>query len=194
MRSFLLRHDRIYQGRSRWTQAHFRWLEEQAFSHPVQQIVFQEYVEVVLEAQRRVAGLEDQICLAMQSWSLQPVVEALISLRGVDVITAVTVLAELGDLTRFDSPRQLMSYLGLVPSEHSLGSHRRQGRITKTGNSHVRRVLVEAAWSYRFPARKTAHLRRKAAAAPPRVQALAWAAQKRLRARCSRTPASPIAR
>ena len=113
-------------------------------------------------------------------------VEALISLRGVDVITAVTVLAELGDLTRFDSPRQLMSYLGLVPSEHSSGSHRRQGRITKTGNSHVRRVLVEAAWSYRFPARKTAHLRRKAAAAPPRVQALAWAAQKRLCARYQR--------
>ncbi len=184
--AFLLRHDRIYQGRSRWTQAHFRWLEEQAFSHPVQQVVFQEYVDVVLETQRRVAGLEDQIRSAMQSWSLQPVVEALISLRGVDVLTAVTVLAELGDLTRFDSPRQLMSYLGLVPSEHSSGSHRRQGGITKTGNSHVRRVLVEAAWSYRFPASKTAHLRRKAAAAPPRVQALAWAAQKRLCARYRR--------
>ena len=137
----------------------------------------------MLEAQRRVAGLEDQIRSAMQSWSLQPVVEALISLRGVDVLTAVTVLAELGDLTRFDSPRQLMSYLGLVLSEHSSGSRRRLGGITKTGNSHVRRVLVEAAWSYRFPARKTAHLRRKAAAAPPRVQALAWAAQKRLCAR-----------
>ena len=107
----------------------------------------------------------------------------MISLRGVDVITAVTVLAEPGDLTRFDSPRQLMSYLGPVPSEYASGTHRRQGRITKTGNSHVRRVLVEAAWSYRFPARKTAHLRRKAAAAPPRVQALAWAAQKRLCAR-----------
>ena len=174
--AFLLRHDRIYQGRSRWTQAHFRWLEEQAFRHPVHQVVFQEYVEVVLEAQRRVAGLEDQIRLAMQSWSLQPVVGALISLRGVDVITAVTVLAELGDLTRFDSPRQLMSCLGLVPSEHSSETHRRRGRITRTGNSQVRRVLVETAWSYRFPARK-------AAAAPPRVQALVWAAQKRLCAR-----------
>ena len=118
--------------------------------------------------------------------ALQPVVEALISLRGVDVITAVTVLAELGDLTRIDSPRQLMSYLGLVPSEYSSGSHRRQGGITRTGNNHVRRVLVEAAWSYRFPARKTAHLRRKAAAAPPRVQALAWAVQKRLCARYQR--------
>ena len=182
--AFLLRHERIYAGRSRWTQAHFRWLEMQRFETPVQQLVFQEYVETVLEAQRRVAGLEGEIRSAVATWSLFPVVEALISLRGVNVLTAVTVLAELGDITRFDSPRQLMSFLGLVPSEHSSGSRRRQGAITRTGNGHVRRVLVEAAWSYRFPARRTAHLRRKAASAPPRVQALAWAAQKRL---CGRT-------
>ena len=87
------------------------------------------------------------------------------------------------DLTRFDSPRELMSFLGLVPSEHSSGGRRRRGGITKTGNGHVRRVLVEAAWSYRLPARKTAHPRRKAQAAPPAVQAIAWAAQKRLCAR-----------
>ncbi len=184
--AFLLRHERIYTGRSRWTQAHFHWLEEQSFEHPVQQVVFQEYVDAVMEAQRRVAGLEEQIHQAVATWSLRPVVEALISLRGVNVLTAVTVLAELGDLTRFDTPRQLMSHLGLVPSEHSSGPRRRQGGITKTGNSHVRRVLVEAAWAYRFPARKTAHLRRKAAAAPPRIQALAWAAQKRLCARYRR--------
>ena len=107
-------------------------------------------------------------------------VEGLTALRGVDLVTAMTGLAELGDITRFDSPRELMSFLGLVPSEHSSGSRRRQGGITKTGNGHVRRVLVELAWCYRFPARKTRHLRRKAAAAPPGVQALAWAAQKRL--------------
>ena len=105
------------------------------------------------------------------------------ALRGVDLLVAVTMLAGLGDLTRFDSPRQLMSFVGLVPSERSSGARRRQGGITKTGNGHVRRVLIEAAWSYRFPARKTAHLRRKASAAPPRVQAIAWAAQKRLCAR-----------
>ena len=120
---------------------------------------------------------------ALARWSLRPVVEALMALRGVAVVTAMTVLAELGDLTRFDSPRELMSFLGLVPSEHSSGGRRRQGGITKTGNGHVRRVLVEAAWNYRFPARKTAHLRRKASAAPPAVQAIAWAAQKRLCAR-----------
>lgn len=184
--AFLLRHDRIYAGRSRWTKAHMRWLEEQSFEHPVQQVVFQEYVDAVMDAERRVAGLDGQIHQAVATWSLRPVVEALISLRGVNVLTAVTVLAELGDLTRFDTPRQLMSHLGLVPSEQSSGLRRRQGGITKTGNGHVRRVLVEAAWSYRFPARKTAHLQRKAASAPPRVQTLAWAAQKRLCARYRR--------
>ena len=182
--AFLLRHGRVYRsGKSRWTQQHFRWLEEQKFEHPMQQLVFQEYVDTVTEARRRVTGLEAQMREALERWSLRPVVEGLMALRGVDVVTAMTVLAEVGDLTRFDSPRELMSFLGLVPSEHSSGGRRRQGGITKTGNGHVRRVLVEAAWSYRFPARKTRHLRRKAEAAPPAVQAMAWAAQKRLCAR-----------
>ena len=182
--AFLLRHERVYRaGKSRWTQQHFRWLQEQKFAHPVQQVVFHEYLDTVLEARARVAGLERQMREALERWSLRPVLEALVALRGVDVVTAMTVLAELGDITRFDSPRELMSFLGLVPSEHSSGARRRQGAITKTGNAHVRRVLVEAAWSYRFPARKTAHLRRKAQAAPPAAQAIAWAAQKRLCAR-----------
>ena len=180
---FLLRHGRVYAGRSRWTQAHARWLEEQKFEQPVQQVVFQEYVDAVEQASARVAALEQQMRQALATWSLRPAVEGLMSLRGVSLITAMTVLAELGDLTRFDSPRQLMSFLGLVPSERSSGSRRHQGTITKTGNGHVRRVLVEAAWHYRHPPRKTASLRRKAAPAPPGVQALAWAAQKRLCAR-----------
>ena len=182
--AFLLRHGRVYRaGKSRWTQQHFRWLEEQKFEHPMQQVVFQEYVDTVTEARHRVAGLEGQMREALEGWSLRPVVEGLIALRGVDVVTAMTVLAEVGDLTRFDSPRELMSFLGLVPGEHSSGGRRRQGGITKTGNGHVRRVLVEAAWSYRFPARKTRHLRCKASVAPAAVQTIAWAAQKRL---CSR--------
>ena len=181
--AFLLRHGRVYEGKCRWTQAHSRWLEAQAFESPVQQVVFQEYVDAVAQATARVASLKARMHEALRSWSLAPAVAGLRALRGVDTITAMTVLAELGDLTRFDSPRQLMSFLGLVPGEHSSGSRRRQGAITKTGNGHVRRVLVEAAWSYRYPARKTAHLRRKAAAAPEAVRALAWAAQTRLCAR-----------
>ena len=102
------------------------------------------------------------------------------ALRGCRLITAMTIMAELGDITRFDSPRQLMKYLGLVPSESSSGPRVRRGGITKTGNGHVRRVLVEAAWCYRFPARKTAQIQRRAEQASDKVQAIAWKAQKRL--------------
>ena len=125
--AFLLRHGRVYRaGKSRWTQRHFRWLEEQKFEQPVQQVVFQEYVDTVMEARRRVVGLEGQMREALERWSLRPVVEGLMALSGVDVVTAMTVLAEVGDLTRFDSARELMSFLGLVPSEHSSGGRRRQ--------------------------------------------------------------------
>ena len=178
--AFLLRHGRVYGGKTRWTQAHFRWLEEQSFDLALQQIVFQEYVDAVVAAVKRTAGLKAQMHEALHAWSQRPTAEALMSLRGISTITAMTILAELGDLTRFDSPRQLVGFLGLAPSEHSSGLRRRQGAITKTGNGHVRRVLTEAAWAYRFPARKTAHLRRKAANVPDRVRAIAWAAQKRL--------------
>jgi len=178
--AYLLRHGRVYSGKSRWTQAHFHWLEEQKFELPLQQLVFQEYVDAAVAAGKRTDALEAQMHEMLTTWSQRPTAEALMSLRGVSTITAMTVLAELGDLTRFDSPRELVGFLGLAPGEYSSGSRRRQGAITKTGNGHVRRLLVESAWAYRFPARKTAHLRRKAAKASDRVQAIAWAAQKRL--------------
>lgn len=190
LNAFLLRHGKVYSGKSKWIPAHFRWLETVRFDHPVQQIVMQEYVEAVREAQRRVAGLEKQMETALPSWSLAPVVKALMAMRGVNLITAMTVLAELGDISRFDSPRQLMAYLGLVPSEHSSGGSRRQGGITKTGNGHVRRVLVEAAWSYRFPARKTRIIEKRAEQTTPTVQAIAWEAQKRLCGRYRRLAAT----
>jgi transposase len=181
LNAFLLRYGRIYEsGKSRWTRAHFRWMEGLKFDVTVQQIVFQEYVEAAKQAEARVAGLESEMEKALENWVLSPVVEALMALRGIKLITAMTIIAELGDITRFDSPRQLMSFLGLVPSEASSGLNRRQGGITKTGNGHVRRVLVEAGWCYRFPARKTAHLQRRAEKCSDAVQAIAWKAQKRL--------------
>ena len=181
LNAFLLRYGRIYaSGKSRWTQAHCRWMEGLKFDITIQQIVFQEYVDAVKQAEARVAGLEKEMEKALDSWVLAPVVEALMALRGIKLITAMTVMAELGDITRFDSPRQLMSFLGLVPSETSSGLNRRQGGITKTGNGHVRRVLVESGWCYRFPARKTAHLQRRAEKCSGVVQAIAWKAQKRL--------------
>ncbi|MBE7374035.1 IS110 family RNA-guided transposase, partial [Pseudomonas lopnurensis] len=178
--AYLLRHGRVYGGKSRWTQAHFRWLESVKFDSPVQQIVLQEYIDTVKSMQKRVADLEAQMHEMLAGWSLSSVAQALMALRGVSLITAMTVLAELGDLTRFDSPRELMAYLGLVPSEHSSGGSRRQGSITRTGNGHVRRVLVEAGWNYRFPARKTRAIEKRAEKTSEVVQAIAWQAQKRL--------------
>jgi len=158
-------------------------LEQQAFTQSAQQLVLQEYIDQVKTMSARVAGLERAMHQALQQWRWRGVAEALMALRGVSMITAMTTVAELGDLTRFASPRQLMGYLGLVPSEHSSGATRRQGGITRTGNGHVRRLLVESAWAYQFQARKTYTIERRAEKCSPQVQAIAWEAQKRLCAR-----------
>ncbi|MBT4131001.1 MAG: IS110 family transposase [Candidatus Marinimicrobia bacterium] len=180
LNSFLLRHSRRFSGRSKNTPAYFSWLEGLKFENPTSQIVFQEYVNAVLTAQARVTGIVEEMENALSSWALAPVVEALRALRGVDLVAAMTVMAELGDITRFTSPKQLMAFLGLVPSEDSSGLKQRRGGITKTGNGHVRRVLIESAWSYRYPARMTRHLRKKAENASPEVKTIAWQAQKRM--------------
>jgi transposase len=177
---FLLRHGKVYPGRSKWTQAHFRWLEGVRFETATQQIVLQEYIDMVKHAQGRVKAMEEEMRKALDGWKLKEVVEGLMALRGIDLIAAMTIVAELGDISRFESPRQMMAHLGLVPSEYSSGEKRKQGGITRTGNGHVRRVLVEGSWSYRLPARKTAHLRRKAEKTSEAVREIAWKAQKRL--------------
>jgi transposase len=178
--SFLSRHGHRYSGKCRWTQAHWRWLEGVKFTQPLQQIVLQEYIDTVRGCGQRVASLEQEIERAVQDCPVWPVIEALMALRGISPIAAVTVVAELGDLQRFADAPQLMAYLGLVPSEHSSGKRERRGGITKAGNSHVRRVLVEAAWTYRHPARKTATLQRRAERTTAQIQEIAWSAQKRL--------------
>jgi transposase len=146
----------------------------------LQQIVFQEYLDEIEHSQACLVKLENEMQRALESSPMKPVVEGLMALRGVDFITALSVIAELGDITRFATAGQLMAYLGLTPSEYSSGGKRRQGGISKTGNSIARRYLVESAWSYRFPARKTLHIQRRAKHAPQRIQAIAWEAQKRL--------------
>ncbi|WP_336275334.1 IS110 family transposase [Vreelandella indica] len=181
LNAFVLRHGHHWpKGRTRWTQTHFNWLESLRFEHDWQQVVLQEYTDAVKAATRRVADLTAQMERALPQWSLAPVVEALVALRGIDKLAAMVLMAELGDISRFDTPRELMAFLGLVPSEHSSGSRRRQGAVTLTGNRYARRMLVESAWSYRFPARQTMHLKRKAAGAPEEAKAVAWKAQKRL--------------
>jgi transposase len=178
---FVLRHGHVWPTRKqRWNQTHYNWLESLKFPHDWQQIVLQEYIDAVKAASRRVADIMAEIERVLPQWSMAPVVYSLMSLRGVNTLTAVAIMAELGDITRFDSPTQLMSYVGLVPIVHASGSTKRMGRITRTGNSHVRRLLVESAWTYRFAARQTGHIKRKARNASDKAKATAWKAQKRL--------------
>lgn len=181
--AFLLRHGRRYPGKKHWSQAHFRWLETLKFDQPVQQIVFQEYIDTVQAMTKRVANFDAQIETSGSESVFSKHIEGYMALRGVDRLTATTIVAELGDLRRFPDAPQLMKYLGEVPSEHSSGSTKSRGGITKTGNGHVRRILVEAAWTYRHPARKSPLLQRRAERTPEAVQEIAWAAQKRLCAR-----------
>jgi transposase len=180
LKAFLLRQDIRYEGRANWGPAHLRWLAEVVCPTPAQQIVFQEYVRAVSEQTERLQRLEAELATLVPSWHWYPVVEAIQALRGVQFTAAVTLIAELGDLSRFDNPRQLMSYLGLVPSEHSSGERRRQGAITKTGNSHARRVLVEGAWAYRYPAKVSRHLQLRLEKVPQAIQDISWKAQVRL--------------
>jgi len=181
LNAFLLRHGHHWpKGKSRWTPAHENWLASLKMEDPWQQVVLQTYIDAERAAGERVAQLTDQLMRALPDWSLAPVVGSLVALRGIDKLAAIVLLAELGDISRFASPKQLMAFLGLVPSEHSSGGRRRQGAITLTGNAHARRMLIESAWSYRFPARQTKHLKAKAVNASPQAQGIAWKAQVRL--------------
>lgn len=179
--AFLLRHGRSYDGgKTKWTLTHYRWMETVKLDHPVQQIVFQEYVDTVKAMSKRIEEIDKHIESAASGSVFWPVIEGLMALRGVGLLTATTIVSEIGDLRRFAGAPQLMAYLGLVPSERSSGGTKLRGGITKTGNSHVRRLLVEAAWTYRHPARKTAPLQRRAEKTSEAVQEIAWKAQTRL--------------
>lgn len=149
-------------------------------TYPAQKIVFQEYVNSVTEANERVKRLEKEIIFHTRQWRLYPIIESLMAMRGVRMVVAVTVIAELGDLTRFENPKQLMCFLGLTPSEYSTGDRQKKGAITKTGNQHARRVLIEAGWSYRFPAKVSKEIQKRQENVPLVVRNIAWAAQVRL--------------
>jgi len=179
--AFLLRHGLHYPAfRRTWTKAHMSWLASQKLEHVEQRIVFEEMMLGIREAQDRLARLDDAIRAAVPDWSLAEVVTALMAMRGLDLVAAATFLAEIGDLSRFQSPRELMAYLGLVPSEQSTGDTIKRGPITKTGNRRARRMLVECAWSYRHPPRVGRDKQERVAAAPKAVREIAWKAQCRL--------------
>lgn len=178
--SFLLRSNRIYTGKTKWNKTHLAWLSEVSMRHSAQQVALQEYIDTLKESLQRIDRLTNQIKNEIEHWRLKPVVKAIQSLRGVSMIVAVTTLAELGDINRFKKAKQLMAYLGLVPSEHSSGLKSKKGSITKTGNGHVRRVLTEAAWAYRFKPKKSLHILRRQQGIPESICDIAWKAQLRL--------------
>ena len=179
--SFLLRHGLSYQNCKYWTQRHRRWLAElRRFRFTHQQLVFEEHKRAVAQAEERVATLNCAIEDAIPDWHFAPVVDALRALRGVNTTIAATVVAEIGDITRFDNPRQLMAWLGLVPSEHSSGNTTRRGRLTKTGNALARTMLIEAGWSYRHPPKEGHPYLKRSAHLPQHIKDIGWKAQTRL--------------
>ena len=188
--SFLLRHGRIFSGRKHWSLAHLRWLAQESFAHPAQQIVFQDAINAIEDAAARLHELDRQLLAIVPSWSMAPVVAAYQAMRGVSFVVAATFAAEVGDVRRFDNPRQLMAFLGLVPSERSTGETVRRSGLTLAGNRRARRVLVEGAWTYRYPARVSETLRSRLEGLPKAVRAIAWKAQIRLCARYRRLVAA----
>lgn len=177
---FLLRHGRHYAKKGTWTEPHLAWIRAQKFEHEAQNRVLVDYTHTVEEATARVARLDKDIAALVETWSAKPLVRALQGLRGVQLLTAVVIAAELGCITRFEHPRQLMAFLGLVPSEHSSGERRRRGGITRAGNGHLRRILIESAWSYRFRPAIGPRLRARSEGLTQGVRAIGWKAQKRL--------------
>jgi transposase len=186
LKALLLRNGITYAGKSAWTAAHLRWLATMKMEHAAQQIGFQEYLHSITEATTRIARLEQAMRDTLADWSLKPLVQALMSLRGVQLIAAMTLVAELQDFLRFDSPRKLMAFVGLVPGEHSSGPKRRQGSITKAGNAAARRMLVEIAWHYQHSARVSPVIATRQDQLPPAITDIAWAAQLRLHSKFKR--------
>ncbi len=179
---FLLRHERHWAGTT-WTQKHRDWIRTQKFDYPAQQRVLEDYLKTVEDLAERVERLTTQLEELVHQTALAPLVQALQSFRGISLVSAVTIAAETGDLRRFASARQFMAYVGLVPSEDSTGTRRRQGTITRCGNAHLRKILVEASWHYRHGPLMSKELRRRNQGVAPGVQRIAWEAQKRLNKR-----------
>lgn len=192
LKAFLLRHDVRSPHRTSWSKTFYRWLATLNFGASGVQTAFTEYWQAVTAADERVARLTQALAGSIEGWRFASVVQALQALRGIDAISAIGLVAEIGDIGRFAHPRQLMAYLGLVPSEHSSGERVARGSITKTGNAHARRLLTEAAWSYRFQPRIGYRAQRRAEALPQAIRDIAWKGQLRLTARFARLRARGV--
>lgn len=192
LKGFLLRHDVRYTGKTSWSKTYYRWLATLNFGLTGAQTAFTEYWQTVTAADERVARLTGALVPAIKDWRFESVVLALQALRGIDQISAIGLVAEIGDIGRFAHPRQLMGYLGLVPSEYSSGERVVRGSITKTGNAHARRLLTEAAWNYRFQPRIGRRAQQRAEDLPQAIRDVAWKAQLRLSGRFARLRARGV--
>ena len=180
LKAFLLVHDVRYSGRADWGPAHRRWISGYSFNSPWQQLAFEEHRRTIEDRLAQCTRLETALREMAPQWRFYPTIQTLQALRGIQFTTAIGMLAELGDLSRFDHPRQLTAWLGLTPSEHSSGQRRRLGSITKAGNGHARHLLVEAAWSYRHPAKVSPAIQQRHDGLPKAIIDRAWDAQLRL--------------
>jgi transposase len=177
---FLLRHDRKWTGRTNWTKGHVEWIRSQTFAHEAQNQVLREYIRKLDLASEAVERLDQAIADAIKGWRLEPLVKDYQALRGVRLLTGTVIAAEVGNMNLFPTAKHFMSFVGLVPSENSSGDRLRRGSITKTGNKHLRRVLIEAAWSYRMKPRMSQAIKKRSLGVAPEIEAIAWKAQERL--------------
>ena len=190
--SFLLRNGYRYDGKTKWTPGHMRYLRHLTLPDPTQALVLEGYLQTIDACIERVEAFEDKMKQVLVDWEWRPIVEALMACKGFKEVAAMTVISELGDLRRFKSPRQLMAFLGLVPAEHTTGSKRQQGSITKCGNTHARWMLCESAQAYRREPKISAQLSIRQDGQPHEVKALSWRMQKRLSKRYRRLRARGI--
>jgi len=186
LKGFLLRHDYHYQGKTSWSAAHERYLRELVLPHPAMKVILEEYLMSVQLASERIARTEAAMSDLLGKWRLEPAVRALMAMKGFQTVAAMIVVSELGEVDRFTHPRQVMAYLGLVPSERSSSDRRRQGAITKCGNAHARWLLVECAQHYAAPPKVSKELSRRQEGQSPEMRAISWRAQNRLHSRYTR--------
>ena len=194
LKGFLLRHGFRYQGKANWSQPHMRYLRELVLPHPAMKTILEEYLQGIDAAHARVERIETSMLTLLETWRLKPAVEALMAFRGFQLVAAMITVSELGDIHRFEHPRQLMTYLGLVPTESSSGPHQRLGGISRCGNSHQRWLLSECAEHYALPPKISKELSRRQEGQSETVRALSWKAQNRLHTRFVRLLARRLQR
>jgi transposase len=194
LKAFLLRHGYRYQGKANWSQPHMRYLRELVLPHPAMKAILEEYLQGIDAAHARVERIEASMLNLLQTWRLNPAVQALMAFRGFQLVAAMVTVSELGDIHRFEHPRQLMTYLGLVPTEDSSGPRQRLGKISRCGNGHQRWILTECAEHYALPPKVSKELSRRQQDQPPQVRALSWKAQNRLHLRFTRLLARRVQR